>query len=201
MDTLVHQSDEKQASATVHGGAQRPAGHGRGKLRALASFVRNSKAVTAMEAAFVMPVFLGFLFGFLETTMLYFTGSVMEGQVAEAARQIRTGVVQADANPQTAFRNIMCDITVKTFACDEVIIDVRTFPSFGTITYPSVFDADDDPTNAVFQNAGASQVVLVRTYYRWKVVTPLMGYLIGDGSDPAQRTLQATAIFRTEPFS
>jgi Flp pilus assembly protein TadG len=208
MQTLEHLSNEGQVrgSCCVRDRDDKPARQVRGWARVrrgLMGFLRTRNGVTVVEAAFILPVFLGFCFAFLETTMLYFSAAVMEGQVAEASRQIRTGNIQAEApaDQEAAFRTIYCNITISLMDCNDIVVDVRNFSSFGTITYPSVFDADDEPTGAAFDPGGASTVVVVRTYYRWEVMTPFAGYLLGDHGNPSVRTLNSNAIFRTEPFT
>ena len=71
----------------------------RGLEALLRRFARSKAGVTAVEFALVAPPFLMLLFGTLETSIMYFVATNLEGEVQVAARQIRTGNVQASANP------------------------------------------------------------------------------------------------------
>ena len=166
----------------------------------LRGFLRARQGVTALEAAFILPVFFGFCFGFLETAMLYFNASVLEGRVADAARQIRTGNVQSAADPVAKFREILCGGPLALIKCNDIVIDVRNFSTFGTITYPAIYDDDGDPTNAVFQPGAAGAIVSVRVTYRWHLMTPFLGLLLADTSNDT-KLIGAADIFRTEPYS
>ena len=75
-------------------------------LDAARRFGRDEGAVAAVEFALVAPVFLFLVFAILETSILYIIATVMEGEVALAARQIRTGELQQDADPEDGLPHV-----------------------------------------------------------------------------------------------
>ncbi|MBV40083.1 MAG: TadE family protein [Rhodospirillaceae bacterium] len=159
---------------------------------------RWCSGVTAIEAALIMPVLLLLSFGIIEVSLLHLAASSIEGQVSAASRQIRTGNVQNSADPEVAFKDILCGGT--TFIeCDDLIIDVRKFDSFSDVTYPDFIDDDGEAENNEFEVPGAGETVLVRVAYRWKILTPFLTTYLGDAGG-SSTLLHSAAVFRTEPY-
>ena len=118
------------------------------RLRRL--FVRDDGAV-ALEFAFVVMPFLLLLMGVIEVGLAMFVSTQLQGATAEAARQIRTGNIQAGADPETAFRDLLCDGLVAAVECDErLVLDVRAYNSFGEVVFPSFYDATGEAEGAQF---------------------------------------------------
>ena len=159
---------------------------------------RCRRAVTAVETALIMAPFLTICFGVIETAMLYYVAAALEGQVAEASRQIRTGNVQDSANPQAAFAALLYGNLQNLIACENVVIDVRRFASFSTVNYPEYVDTDGNAANAQFVPGNPGDVVLVRVTYRWQLLTPFLDHLMADTG--STKFLGAAALFRNEPY-
>lgn len=171
----------------------------RGAIARMDRFVRDSRGVTALEVALILPVFLLMVFGIVEVAMLYFVAAALEGQVAEASRQIRTGNIQQAEDPLAAFRELLCGPLSLAVKCDKVVIDVRKYTSFSGVGYPEYVDEDGEGDENQFVPGAAREIVVVRASYRWNLLVPGMGLYLGDkGAD--YKTLAATAVFRNEPF-
>jgi Flp pilus assembly protein TadG len=166
---------------------------------ALGRFRRARDGVTAIEAALVLPPFLFTAFGIIEVAMLYFVAATLEGQVGQASRQIRTGNVQLAADPQQAFRDLLCGNLGGLIACEDVIIDVRRYDGFGSVDYPSYVDDDGEPEDNQFAPGDPGEIVVVRVTYRWRILTPFLAEFLGDGGGMTKR-LSAGSVFRNEPF-
>ena len=189
-------------SPAAHTG--KTAGPGPARLQALLAAVRErcvgrwTLGVTAIETALIMPPFLLLCFGIIEVAMLYFVATALEGQVALASRQIRTGAVQESGDPVGEFQKLLCQGT--TFIkCDDVIMDVRNFGSFGQINYPDYFDSEGNPAGNEFTPGGSGDIVLVRVAYKWEITTPFLNVYLGDGGG-ATKLLHSAAVFKTEPY-
>ena len=167
-------------------------------LQRIRRFLKARSGVTAVEFALVAPPFLMILFGTLETSLMYFIATTMEGEVQTAARQIRTGNVQVADDPLEAFRDLLCENLDNVLACDAVAIDVRTFPNFGDMDRPPLLDEDGNPQNENFDPGQGGSVVLVRIAYRYPLYTPFLGDFIGAGS--GHFDMYAAAAFQNEPF-
>lgn len=162
-------------------------------------FGRDESAVAAIEFAMVAPVFLFLVFAILETSILYVIATVLEGEVSFAARQIRTGQLQQQADPETAFRNALCANLQNVIDCNNVIIDVRNFSDFGSMTFPPFVDNKGKASGNVFEAGTANQIVLVRVAYQYHIVTPYLADILPPrGQDTVM--LYAAAAFKNEPF-
>ena len=176
-------------------------------MTAMQSLARRSRVatagpsrsgVTAVETALIMPLFLLLCFGIIEVSILHLAASNIEGQVALAARQIRTGNIQKSGGGLGEFNQLLCD-EVTFIDCADLIVDVRNFPSFGDVVFGEYFDDEGNPTDNEFNPGGAGDTVLVRVAYRWKILTPFLATYLGDGGSDT-KLLHAAAVFRSEPY-
>ena len=152
--------------------------------------------VTAVETALVLPPFLLLCFGIIEVSLMHVAASNVEGQIAEAARLIKTGRIQGPAQ-KPAFKQAACASAF--IDCEDLIVDVRSFPSFNAINFPNFVDDEGNAAGEQFNPGDGGDVVLVRAVYKWKITTPFLATILGDqGRDTKQ--LQAAALFRSEPF-
>jgi Flp pilus assembly protein TadG len=159
----------------------------------------DRSGVVALEFVLVAPVFFLLLFGILETAFLYLTATVMEGEVAAAARAVRTGNVQQDDDPAEYFQEVLCRNLDNVLDCDNVVIDIRRFANFEAMTFEDFIDEDGEEDGAEFEPGTAGEVVLVRIAYRYSIITPLLSNLLSpDGS--GKIILHAAAAFQNEPF-
>jgi len=159
----------------------------------------DCKGVVAMEFILVAPVLFLLLFGILETAFLYLTATVMEGEVATAARAVRTGNAQQDGDPAAFFRETLCKNLNNVLNCDNVVIDVRKFDSFEAMTFVDYLNEDGEEDGAEFDPGDAGDVVLVRIAYKYTIITPLLSDLLSPDNS-GTIILKAAAAFQNEPF-
>ncbi len=167
--------------------------------RAATALARCRRGITALEAALVLPPFFVLSFGIFEVSTMFFAAATLEGQVGEAARQIRTGVVQSSGDPAGTFSSLLCDGLSGLIKCGDAVIDVRRYDNFGDIAYPDFVGGDEEENENQFLPGGPGDVVLVRVVYRWNFMTPMVGHLLGDGASNS-RQLVSTSVFMNEPF-
>ncbi|MEX2650536.1 MAG: TadE/TadG family type IV pilus assembly protein [Alphaproteobacteria bacterium] len=167
-------------------------------LAPILRFAKASAGVTAVEFALIAPSFFMILFGTIESSIMYYIATSMEGEVQIAARQIRTGNVQNADDPLAEFRSTLCSNLGNLAACGAVVIDVRTFPDFGSMDRPPLINEDGTPQNENFNPGGGGDVVLVRIAYRYPIMTPFLGQFIGTGG--GYYDLYAAAAFQNEPY-
>lgn len=166
---------------------------------AATALARCRRGVTALEAALVLPPFFVLTFGIFELSTMFFAAATLEGQVGEAARQIRTGAVQSSGDPTGTFSTLLCQNLSTMMTCGDVVIDVRRYDDFGDVNYPDFVDSDGAADNNQFLPGGPGDVVLVRVAYRWQFMTPMIGHLLGEGSSNSKQ-LVSTSVFMNEPF-
>ncbi|MDG2043220.1 MAG: pilus assembly protein [Maricaulis sp.] len=163
---------------------------------------RDRSGSAAVEFAMIAAPFFLLLFAMIEVAAVFFTGTVLENAVLETARQIRTGQAQNSSMSATEFRNQICDRIAVVGNCDRLLIDVEVFPNFGSIDQSSPIDADGNVSSGSFgfDPGSAGDIVLVRVFYRWSLMTPNFGGALSNmnGND---RLITAATVFRNEPFN
>lgn len=162
-----------------------------------------------VEFALIAAPLLIFVIAIMELGLSYWASTLLDTATQETARQIRTGEIQAEAGQEATaeelFKDNICDAMVAVISCDEsdrFLFDVRSFESFEDVDLSP--PETDEETGAVltrFQPGTASEVILVRTYYRWELFTPLMNKLLSHATDQdGNIILASTVAFRSEPF-
>lgn len=168
--------------------------------RFLSRFRRNKKGNVAVEFAMLAIPFFLLIFATIETCVVYFATSNLDSAVSSASRLIRIGSVQTSGMTPNQFRDLVCSRMHLVSNCSSTLrIDVRNFSNFGGVTFPPLVDANGNMVeNTVFQPGTAGDIVVVRAYYSWGVLTPaLVGFSNLDGGG---RLVAASAAFRNEPF-
>jgi Flp pilus assembly protein TadG len=179
---------------------------------ALSRWADARRGSAAVEFALIAVPFFFLLFGLLEIALIFIMGTVLEHAVNEAARDIRTGNFQDTTVPsgqtqEEFFKQKVCDRLMDLMTCDSRLkIDVQAETSFGgsstTLTYKPPGDPDEgeiDDTGFGFEAGGADEVVVVRAYYEWSLITPIMSKPL-ESLPNGRHLLSAVAVFRNEPF-
>jgi Flp pilus assembly protein TadG len=167
-------------------------------------FAADRSGVAAVEFAIVSVPFLALLFSILEIGILFMASTTIEAATVNAARQIRTGQLQqSGANNAAGFKNLVCGgmSWISTADCNaNLSVDVRTYSSFSAINVtPPISGAAIDQTQLAFNDGAPCDIVLVRVFYPWTLITPLLEP--GLPNLGANQRLIATAIaFRNENY-
>ena len=176
----------------------------------------------ALEFALIAPVFFVLLMGSIEVGVMFFGQFVLQNATNDVARLVRTGQItgtlpnqtltQAQLNAgqvagqpmtQAQFRTYICNEIAPVLACDSNLqIDVDAYSNFSTASYPSPLKADKtlDPSLNSFAPGSVCSVVLLRTFYTWNVITPLLTPFMTNMANN-KHLLSATAAFRNEPYT
>ncbi len=171
-------------------------------LAKLQRWADDENAVAAVEFAMIAIPFFFLIFGLLEVCVLFIMSAILEHGIGEAARTIRTGQLQENGFGQVAFKTAICAEMFDLLNCDSKLrFDVKTFDSFGNTIAPSVLDDDGnlDSENFEFSPGAANEIVVVRVFYEWDLMTPVMSAPLANMSGN-RRLMQATVAFRNEPF-
>jgi len=172
----------------------------RPQLRASRSFRQDEDGSVAVEMGLIALPFFAFLFALVETALIFFASVAMEGAMEDAARMVRTGVAHQDGMTAEQFKIEICSRSPLFFDCDQSLaVDVRTFDEFGAVDFTDPLDENGDlSSNFQFNIGGAGEVVLVRAFYVWDVMTPIGIGL--ENMSGGNRLLASSAVFRNEPF-
>jgi Flp pilus assembly protein TadG len=168
----------------------------------LKGFRRAKDGVTTVEFALVALPFFFFLFAILDVSLVFFASTTLENGVVSAARQIRTGQAQVANMTAAQFRTLVCNEISMLLACDARLgLDVRKYTGFGSAQFPSALDGDGNLSgDMIFDPGGAGDVVVVRAFYTWPMLTPSVGASFVNMAG-GHRLLETSIAFRNEPFN
>jgi Flp pilus assembly protein TadG len=171
-------------------------------LRRLLKDVRGGEAI---EMAIVGAPFFALLFGLFELGLVFMVSTTLENATDEVSRKIRTGELQTNGgNAETMKAAICAEMAWLAGNCSgKLNLDVRTFTSFAGQTAPPdpVAGGAITPAKFCWDPGGAGSIVLVRTYYTWHLVLPVLNAglkTIGAGNN---RLITSATSFRNEPYS
>jgi Flp pilus assembly protein TadG len=162
----------------------------------------NQRGATAVEFALISLPFIMLIVGVLELAMFYARATVLEGATTAAARVIRTGEAQKSPNAQNLFEQQLCAQISMVMACDDLIYEVirPNSDDFATANNLAAnFDSDGNLISGGFNAGDMSDVVVVRTAYRYHFVTPFLGPILG-GNQANSKLMMATSTMRNEPY-
>ena len=166
-------------------------------------WAEDKRGVAAVEFAMIAIPFFFLIFGLLEVCVIFIMSAVLEHGLNEAARGIRTGELQSGEDfDRDAFEDIVCAEVFDMFECKgKIQLDVKTFDSFATTSNTTPLDDDGelDTTGFEFDPGGRDDIVVVRAFYAWDLITPVMSAPLANMSND-RHLLQATVVFRNEPF-
>ena len=166
-------------------------------------FRRASDGAMAVEFAIVATPFLALMFGILDLGLVFLVSTTLQNAADEASRKIRTGELQTTGGTASTFKTAVCsEMSWLGSGCSSsVFVDVQTFSTFAgvSITDPTTNGAFDN-TKTQFSTGGSESIVLVRVYYEWGLMAPLMNTGLKNLAN-GKRLISATATFRNEPYA
>jgi Flp pilus assembly protein TadG len=163
--------------------------------------LRDEGGSAAIEFAFVAPVFFALLFGIIEGGLMFFGQAVLTNATQDAARLIRTGQAQNGGMSKADFAQQICNGISTLLDCGNLQVDVQAYPAGfgGTPSDPLNASGDLAGGQNNYNIGGPCDVVIVRSFYKYSVLTPLVSPLLTGGK--GYRYLLAAAAIRNEPYS
>jgi Flp pilus assembly protein TadG len=166
-----------------------------GKIR---KWVKKEDGTTAIEFSMLLMPYLLICFGIIELSLMFTSASILEGATHSAARMIRTGQLQqSGGDPETMFRQGLCDAAVILIQCNDMVIEVQPLDSYADYSGPT-YDADGNMVSGGFDAGGSNDKVLIRVAYRYSMVTPIVGDLL-NGAD-GSTLFMSTIVLQSEPY-
>ena len=169
-----------------------------GKL--LKKYRKKEDGTTAIEFSLLAIPYLMLSLGIIELSIMYTSASLIEGATSSASRMIRTGQLQQNGgDPETLFREGLCEYAVVLVNCNDIVVEAIQMDSFADFdSYAPVYDDDGNLVHQGFNAGGSNDRVLIRTAYRYQMMTPFIGTLMaGPG---AARLFMSTVVLQTEPY-
>lgn len=170
---------------------------------AFRNFGRRKDGVAAIEFALVAAPFFLLLTAMGEVGAMSLAQSNLNLAMAEMSRRIRTGEVQTAELSEAQVRDDACAAmrNIMPLECDDrFFIDVDTYEAFADVQITPPINAGEFQQGEMdFDPGSPSDIVVVRGYYRWHVLTPFFENVfanVGSG----ERLLSSAIMFRNEPF-
>lgn len=136
--------------------------------RMLKRFASNPRGSALVEFAFVMPVFIGFIFVLIETSLLFLNTSMMDIGLQSVKKMISTGEINnySGNDQEKKLRERFCENLTALIKCGEVQFDIRSFSKYSSIGMASPIVNGVLNTKEFSRDFGsACSIVVVRAYY------------------------------------
>jgi Flp pilus assembly protein TadG len=161
-------------------------------------FARADDGATAVEFAFVAIPFLMLVFAIIELGLVFLVSLTLDNAVMDVGRTIRTGQVQTAGGTAATFKTSVCAKMswLGSKCATSLSIDVRTFSDYATSNTSA--SNTTVPTTMNWNPGSAGSVVLVRAYYTWPLITPLLQTGLQNSS--GKRIIYAATAFTNEPY-
>jgi Flp pilus assembly protein TadG len=168
--------------------------------RRVRHFIGRQDGAAAVEFAIVALPFFALTFAILETALIFFAGQSLQAAAADASRLIMTGQAQQSNYSASDFKTQVCNRIYGLFDCSGgMTVDVKTYTTFGSVnTTAPVSNGQFDSSKTGYTLGGPSCIQVVTLYYQWPVFLPMLSLSNLSGNN---RLLQATAVFKNEPYS
>jgi len=172
-------------------------------LGALMRFRRAREGAAAVEFALIAAPFFLLTFALAEVTLIGFAQTSLDFAVSETSRRIRIGEVQTQGLTAADLRADMCETMNWVLDADcegALFLDVDRYTSFvGVNAAAPIQDGNFDSSDFGFNPGQPSDIVLVRSFYRWEMITPFFSTVFANVSS-GERVLNSTMMFRNEPY-
>jgi Flp pilus assembly protein TadG len=168
-------------------------------------FKTANGGAAAIEFALVAIPFFFLLIVLFELALIFLLSTTLQSAIVTASRSIRTGAIQSSSTPttQAQFVTKVCNAMgwLQTSCVSQLQIDVRPENSFTSIVAPNpMANGTFDPTVLTFNPGIAGQVVLVRAFYQWPLISPGLDSMFSKSKNGIDVIVETTA-FVNEPYS
>ncbi len=171
-------------------------------LRIISRFKKSEDGVAAIEFGMLALPFLMLIFAILETAVGFFAAQVFESGVDTVGRRIRTGQIKSNTVTIGQVRSEICSKTLGLFACNDIKLDIRSYPNFpgAPLTTPTDASGNLDSSAFTYNTGVAGSIIIVRAYYEWPIFLDYLWQNVSTGKSNGKRLLVATTAFQNEPF-
>jgi Flp pilus assembly protein TadG len=146
--------------------------------RLAARFTRPEQGAVAVEFSLVILLLITIVLAIFELAMMMLAYATLDMATQVAGRQIRTGEFQTGAaNSKTDFKSLVCSKMswLSAQCASNAYVDVQVFRSFKALADnqspgPMAFN----PNTTFFTFGGPTDIVLVRSYFKWRLFTPFL---------------------------
>ena len=166
-------------------------------------FARAEGGVTAVEFGLISLPLMLLTFGVLELALVFMVSISLDTAMQLSSRQIRTGQFQISGGGGVNFKTLVCSNMgwLQSQCSSNIYLDVRTFSDFNALaTTPALTPANAATTNFCFSPGQPTDIVLVRAFFQWNLITPGLNNALANLGG-TQRLITSTTAFRNEPYN
>jgi len=161
---------------------------------------RDQSGATAVEFAFIAPIFVGFLLALLQIAVVWFAKAELQNGTEAAARLVLTGQAQSRGFTQAQFASALCADLPTIFNCSGLMFNLQPQTSITSVntTAPTLtYDSNGNVTNSWVYNPGTGgQIMVMQVMYQFPVIAgPLFNF---STQSNGTLLLVATTVFRDE---
>jgi Flp pilus assembly protein TadG len=159
----------------------------------------DRRGATAVEFAMVGMPFMFLIFAVIQVALYFVVQLTLDNATSLAARQLKTGQVQADGSNDTAgkqqFVTAICSNMnwLQSQCASNITVDVRPLGS-GFNSAPS-----SQPMGSCYYSGSAGSAVELRSQYNWHTFTSFLASALQGGSGAGTTTVMSTEVFQVEP--
>ena len=171
------------------------------------AYCADKRGLAAVEFAMIAAPFFLMIFGTIELAIIFIMQAILDNAAAEASRQIRTGQLQtaglSASAMETQFKTDMGAELFGMLDSSKLKVDVQRFDSFSSTGGSSLSynSGSVDDSSFGFNFGGQNDIVVVRVFYEWDLIIPVLSAPLKNSNLTGNKTLlQATVTFRNEPF-
>ena len=165
-----------------------------------AKLLRDQRGVAALEFGLLAPIFFLLLLALIDLSIFFATHSIVDDAVAGAARAVRLGLLQSDADG-SKFRTVLCK-RLFFVKCSNFTYSVKPAADLSAVSPNPAFDASGHLVDQTYDPGQTEDVVVVTIAYVHSFIIPYIGLLFGDSglSDPHLRTITSFLVIKNEPY-
>ena len=161
--------------------------------RSRQSFWRSTCGATLVEFSLIAFVLLFTIFSTVEIALVYWATQQLENANNDAARQVRTGIVQNQSIDRDGLKTYICQrASILPNCIADLRLDVRSAETYASIQPPDPFNGSGEMKEDgefAYAPGGPENAALVTAFYSWPVAFFGGPYL-----------LRASVPLRNEPF-
>ena len=165
--------------------------------------MRNAGGAAALEFALVATPVIFLILAALELGLILTMSSALDSATTTVARQIRLGQMQQTgvSSASSIVQAICSNMGWQAADCtSNLAVDVESYSSFsGATPNNPVVNGTFTPNNLSFNMGGPGDIVLIKAYYQWKILTPFLNSGFSSLSN-GTTLIVSTSMFRNENF-
>ncbi|WP_400768128.1 TadE/TadG family type IV pilus assembly protein [Methylosinus sporium] len=159
-----------------------------------AAFFESRSGATAVEFAFIAPIFVLILVVWIDLGMTLLAQSVLDSATLRAARSVKIGATTTSA----AFKTKLCSYLYAVVPCSSIKYSVQSGTSFSALSTTITTDSSNALTNTSFSIGSGGSDVLVQVGFTRTLFAPWLSAFFGKNG---YLLILSTVAFQNEPYS